>query len=202
MSGPPVEAWWYRTRWWWYTNWLSIDWNPNPLHDFHIDGQADWNWDDSDVWTTDTLVRILGHYGVSANRTPSWGRYRSTPTLGFGGRVEVSTGDSNWIFLSKDEPSAWVAISYTQNLWNGPVDRTASDGQMLVDLRNDDYNTERGWFNTRDFPSIEFDLHPNSSVHVNLEVKIRYFVEGDAAIDIGGPGHLYMSLRQWDIEPG
>ena len=141
MSGQPVEAWWYRTRWWWYTNWININWDPNPQDDFEIEGQADWDWNDANLWTTDTLIRILGHYGVSPNRTPSWGRYRSVPRLEVGGSVAISTGRSKkFLFVDTNEPSAWVALTYTQNLWNGPVNKTASDGQMLVDRRDDDYS--------------------------------------------------------------
>jgi hypothetical protein len=197
-----VTAWWYRTRWWWYTNWVTITRHPGPQREFEVEGYADWDWDDGNLWTTNTLVRILGHFGVSPNRTPSRGRYRSSPTLDLAGSVAVSTGYAKrFAFIKTNQPSAWVSLSYTQHLTNGPVDKTDSGGQMLVDLNDNDLDYEKGFFGDRGFPSIEFYMHPNSPVHVNLEIKIRYFVEGDAEVDIGAPTSLYMSMPQWEIAP-
>lgn len=210
-----VEAWWYSTMRWNHTSWLTVDRPGGPKRWFEIHGHNAWDWGDRRSWSKRTAVRVLGHFGVSRNRLPDPDWYESAPTARFDGQLAVGTAwAKKFLGIPTDKPSSKIELKLTQTLTNGPrigpiEPRSFSNSRTisLVDITNNTHQRETGRFGTISFPSISFHLLPDYPIHVDLEVKLQYNVEGDSSVMFGDVGvytettPFRMRLPQYHITP-
>lgn len=196
-----VEAWWYRSRWWWEL-WTSPRRQSGPKRWLAYDGDLDTEWQSNVLRTNQTATWLLGHFGVSKNRMPSYGQYRSAPDVVFDNGVAVDTKDPRGIWPFRNHPSARIGYELTHSLENGPVSEEKTDSGTFVDIRDDAWRYESGRFGRMQFPPIQFSLNPNYPIHIDLKVKITYFVEGETRLELGLSGKPFrMRLPQYYISP-
>lgn len=194
-----VEAWWARSRWWW-EHWTSLRRQSGPKRWLAYDGDFDSEWSSSYLRTNETATWLLGHFVVPKHRTPSYGRYVSAPDVVFDSGISVSTDDPQGIWPFRDHPSAQVGYELSHSVNNGQFSQQKTDSRTFVDIRDNSWEYESGQFGSTSFPEIQFYLDPNYAIHIDLKVKITYFIVGDARINLGTSGKPFrMRLPQYDI---
>lgn len=192
-----VRAWWYRSRWWW-EDWARPKRIPGPERWLAFKGMKT---SKATLATTQTYGRLLGHFGVAKHRLSSGGRYRSAPTLDTEGAVSgwARSASGFWPFLSY--PSVRLGVTLTQTVKHGSIQKTKRRHERLVDI-HDNWEYRVGYPGRLSFPSIEFDVDPSRSVHIDLDVKLTYFMLGDGHIDIGlGNKPFKIRLPQYNLVP-
>ena len=196
------KAWWYRTRWWDQSA-FSITRQSGPMRWFELTGEIDLDWDDANLWVSQSLARVLGHFGISSKRTPESGRFRSAPTVDFDGLVAASTGGAKkFLFWDSNDPSARVRVELIQTLRNGPTKEKRRRSKNIINISDTEHSVlHLGNLNgSADFPPIEFSLLEEFPVHVDLDVRFTHYIEGDAEIDMGNQRWPFkMRLPQYDI---
>jgi len=195
-------AWWYRTRWWDQSA-FDITRQSGPKRWFELIGELDREWSDANLWVSHSLARVLGHFGISENRTPESGRYRSAPTVEFYNLVSAATGDAKkFLFWDSNNPSVRVRVELVQTLRNGPTTETRRRSKNIINIPDTEHSTLHfgNLSGSANFPPIEFSLLEEFPVHVDLDVRFTYYIEGDAGIFLGDRSQPFkMRLPQYDI---
>lgn len=196
------KAYWYRDRWWDQSA-FNLTRLRVPKRWFEFTGKIDMDWDDANLWVSgQSLARILGTYGISDNRTPPTGRYRSAPTIEFDGLIAATTGDAKkFLFWDSNYPSVRVRIELIHTVRNdGKTKRRRSRNFINI---SDTANAPLHLSNlngSASFPPIVFNLHEEFPVHVHLDVRFTYYIEGDAEINMGNQQWPFrMRIPMFDI---
>lgn len=128
MTMVSQTMWWYRTKWW-ERSFVSISRQQGPMRWFHFTGSLNTDWSDANLWTTETLANVLGHFGMAPYRIPNQGyRFRSAPTADLDGAVSASVRSAKrFLFVVTDKPSAEIGVRLNQKIWNGPIKKAGVD---------------------------------------------------------------------------
>jgi hypothetical protein len=134
---------------------------------------------------TKTAARLVSTF-VQKESAPSGGGYRSVPTLESEGAVSAWTKSATgfWPFLSY--PSARIGITLTQRIRIGSSLRAVKRHESIVEINEDNWETETGYLGDPKFPEFKFYIHdPSKRISATLEARLTYFTRGNVSLILG-----------------